>query len=217
MAQTRTQSTASPADQKKLWLDQEIWPEIHAMMHNDGYFRLWLKAHDAAGTPYGPIAQMVINGYATYQVAAVRRLCDRSKNVISLPKLLNLIRNEQPCRRAVVASLTSRIEKECEELYTLATQYIAHNGNPAAPDWRQWNLTSAKITVAQKAICEVAIIIERDLLALTQRTHLIPVPQFDYLAEVKALVPNDKQNSLRDFWHAHNDSINTWVHVVAVT
>jgi hypothetical protein len=38
--------TASPVDQMKLWLDQEIWPEIHAMMHNDGYFRLWLKAQE---------------------------------------------------------------------------------------------------------------------------------------------------------------------------
>jgi hypothetical protein len=209
--------TASPVDQMKLWLDQEIWPEIHAMMHNDGYFRLWLKAQESAGTPYGPIAQMVINGYATYQVAAVRRLCDRSNDGISLPKLLKLVRNELPYRKASIASLDSRLQKECAELYTLATQYIAHNGNPARPDWHQWTLTSDKITAAQKAICEVAVIIERDLLAITQRTHLIPVPQFDYLAEVKALVPSDKLKGLRDFWHAHNDSINAWVRVPAAT
>ena len=54
-------------------------------------------------------------------------------------------------------------------------------------------------------------------MAITQRTHLIPVPQFDYLAEIKALVPSDKLNGLRDFWHAHNDSINAWVGVPAVT
>jgi hypothetical protein len=53
--------------------------------------------------------------------------------------------------------------------------------------------------------------------AITQRTHLIPVPQFDYLAEIKALVPSDKLNGLHDFWHTHNDSINAWVHVPAVT
>ena len=187
------------------------------MMHNDGYFRLWLKAQESAGTPYGPIGQMVINGYATYQVAAVRRLCDRSKNVISLPKLLNLIKNEQPYRKAIAASLGSRLETECNEVSRMASQYVAHNGNPSAPDWRQWNLSSDKITMAQQAICEVAVIIERDLLAITQRTHLIPVPQFDYLAEIKALVPNDKLNGLRDFWHAHNDSINAWVGVPAVT
>lgn len=200
--------TALPADRKKLWLEQEIWPEIHAMMHCDGYFRLWLKAQESAGAPFGPIRQMVINGYATYQVAAVRRLCDRSNDGISLPKLLNLIRKEQPYRKAIVASLGSRLQKECEELYTLATQYVAHNGNTARPDSRQWSLTSDKITVAQRAICEVAVIIERDLLAIVQRTHLIPVLQYDYLTEVRAFVPSDKLGALREFWHAHNDSIN---------
>ena len=55
------------ADQKQLWLTDHIWPEIHAMMHNDAYFRLWLKAQELAGRPYGPIAQTMINGYATYQ------------------------------------------------------------------------------------------------------------------------------------------------------
>jgi len=46
---------------------------------------------------------------------------------------------------------------------------------------------------------------------------LIPVPQFDYLAEVRALVPSGKLKGLRDFWHMHNDGINDWVHVPAAT
>jgi hypothetical protein len=46
---------------------------------------------------------------------------------------------------------------------------------------------------------------------------IIPVPQFDYLAEVKALVPSDKLKAVRDFWHKHNDNINAWVHVPVVT
>lgn len=52
-------AAVTPIDNKKLWLAEEIWPEIHAMMHNDGYFRLWLKAQEAAAAPYGPISQMV--------------------------------------------------------------------------------------------------------------------------------------------------------------
>jgi hypothetical protein len=44
-----------PADQKEIWLNDHIWPEIHAMMHNDAYFRLWLQAQELAERPYGPI------------------------------------------------------------------------------------------------------------------------------------------------------------------
>jgi hypothetical protein len=196
-----------------LWLHEEIWPEIHAMMHNDGYFKLWLKAQEISEAPHGPIAQMVINGYATYQLAAIRRLCDRRKqaDVISLPKILQAIGEEYPYKKATVDSLATRLKTECDALYTLATQYVAHNGVPAAPNWRAWDLTSDGIMRAQKSICEVAIIIERDLLSVTQRTHIIPVPQFDYLNELKSSLPSDKLKVLREFWHTHNNFINSWV------
>ena len=206
-------TAVTPIDKMKLWLAEEIWPEIHALMHNDGYFRLWLKAQEAAGAPYGPIGQMVINGYATYQLTAVRRLCDNRKDVISLPKLLNLIRNQYPHRKVSVAALNARLETECEEVTKLATQYVAHNGIPGARNARSWALTDAKIVAAQRAICEVAVIIERDLLAITQRTHLIPVPQFDQLAEIRMIVPLQKIEELRAFWHSHNAAINGWTQV----
>jgi hypothetical protein len=32
-----------PADQKEIWLNDHIWPEIHAMMHNDAYFGFGFK------------------------------------------------------------------------------------------------------------------------------------------------------------------------------
>lgn len=201
------------ADKARLWLDKEIWPEIQAMLSSDAYFRLLLKAHEFAQTPYGPIAQMIVNGYATYQIAAVRRLCDKSKGVVSLPKLLEMIEKNRPDMKRSVSALRSRLERECAELYALATQYIAHNGNPNSPNGREWNLTSDKIVAAQKAICEVTIIIERDLLAVTYRPILLPVFQSDYLAEVKAFVPADKLDELRNFWHAHNDGINAWTQV----
>jgi hypothetical protein len=42
-------------DQKTLWL-AEIWQEVHAVISNDAYFRLWLKAQEATKAPYGPIS-----------------------------------------------------------------------------------------------------------------------------------------------------------------
>jgi hypothetical protein len=204
-----------PTDQKTIWLGT-IWREVHALMHADGYFRLWVKAQEAAKIPYGPISQTIINGYATYQLAAIRRICDRRKadDVVSLPKILELIKQEQPHRQTVIDSLLTRLKTECDELYNLATQYVAHNADPQTTrNWKAWGLTSDKITMAQKAICEVFIIIERDLLSVTQRGCLIAVYQGDYLAEVRPLVPEDQLEGLREFWHAHNKSINQWVQV----
>jgi hypothetical protein len=185
-------------------------------MDNDAYFRLWLKAQEMAAIPYGPIAQTIINSYVAYQLAAVRRICDRRRqdDVISLPKILQLIRAEQPYREPIIDSLTSRLKTECDELYDLATQYIAHNADPEKTrNWREWQLTSAKIMMTHKAICEVAIIIERDLLSIAQRANVVHVYQGDYLAEVKPWVSEDKLKTLKEFWHNHNDAVNQWVQV----
>jgi hypothetical protein len=108
----------------------------------------------------------------------------------------------------------ARLKTECDELYKLATQYIAHNADPLKTrDWKAWRLTAAKITMAHKAICEVFIIIERDLLAITQRACLIAVYQGDYLEEVRPWVPKEQLSTLREFWHDHNKQVNQWVQV----
>lgn len=134
--------------------------------------------------------------------------------MISLPKLLELIRREQPYRTAIIDSLISRLKTECDELHTLATHFITHNADPQKTrDWKAWGLTSSKITAAQKAICEVFIVIERDLLAITQRACLIAVYQGDYLEEVRPWVPKHQLSALREFWHAHNKQVNQWVQV----
>ena len=140
-------------------------------------------------------------------------MCDRRADSISLPKLLNLISKEQPQRKSIVRDLAARLNTECEELSGLASQYVAHHGNPARRDWRDWSLTSNQMTRAQNAICTTAIVIERDLLGITQRTHIIPVPQFDGLAEVRALVPEEMLTVLREFWDEHNKDVNGWVKV----
>jgi hypothetical protein len=127
-----------------------------------------------------------------------------------------MVGRERPHQKPAADALAARLEQECAELSRLATQYVAHNGNPAVPNRQSWGVTLEKITQAHKAICEVAVIIERDLLAIRQRVHLVPVLQDDYLAEVKSFVPADKLPALRNFRHAHNDSINGWVHLPRV-
>jgi len=204
--------TTTP-DKKTQWLNA-ILNDVHALMGSDAYFRLWVKAQEAANTPHGPISQVIISNYVSFQLAGIRRLCDTRRDVIALPKLLNRIKRDQPYRATAIGHLLSRLDTECGELCRLATLYIAHSADPdMAKNWKAWKLTSAQLTTTHKAICEVAIIIERDLLQITQRTSLIRVFQGDYLAEVKSYVPEDQLPALREFWHAHNDMVNKWVYV----
>lgn len=202
-------------DRKVEWFKKEIWPEIEAMMHHDAYFKVWLKAMEFAGVPYGPIAQTIVNGYITYQLAAIRRICDRRTrdDIIALPKLLRLIAEDLPQTKSIADQLIAQLKGDCGELYQLATKYIAHNADPADPNRQAWMVTSDKVAHAQQAICEVGIQIERDLLSLAHRVAIVPVPQFDNLAEVKAFVPAGRLNDLQDFWHDYNTRINTWAQV----
>jgi hypothetical protein len=62
-------------DRKAVWLNR-IWQEIHTLLGSDTYFRLWLKAQETAQIPYGPIGQTIISNYASYQLAAIRRLAE---------------------------------------------------------------------------------------------------------------------------------------------
>ena len=75
-----------------------------------------------------------------------------------------------------------------------------------------WSLTSAQLTSTHKASCEIAIIIERDLLLITQRTHLIAVYQGDVLAEIRPYTRQGKLPALRKFCDEH-DSVNGWLRI----
>jgi hypothetical protein len=75
------------------WLDQQIWPQVQTMMLNDAYFKLMSRARELTGEFNGPIGRLIENGYVTSQTIAIRRLCDRRTDVISLRRLLEEARS----------------------------------------------------------------------------------------------------------------------------
>jgi hypothetical protein len=64
------------------------------MARNSGHdversnFRLVLSARQLTNKFNGPTAQLLQDGYLTYQMVAIRRLCDRRDDVISLRRAL---------------------------------------------------------------------------------------------------------------------------------
>jgi hypothetical protein len=58
------------------WMRDSVWPEIQTMMLNDAHFRLVLTARRLTGKLKGPTGKLIDDGYVTFQMVTIRRLCD---------------------------------------------------------------------------------------------------------------------------------------------
>jgi len=193
------------------WLDQHIWPQIDAMMLNDAYFKLIGRARELTGEFTGPIGGLIEVGHVTAQTLAIRRLCDGRRDVVSLRRLLLEAKTHNLVATNPLDQLLSNLDR-CDHICGLVNDYVAHTANPLRkPNVSEWNLQVGHLTDAQKAICEVAVTFDRDLLKRTNRVKLIPVPQFDIMHEFTPWVPGSDIAKLWDFWHAHNNSVNSWI------
>ncbi|MGA3003250.1 MAG: hypothetical protein ABSE20_16175 [Acetobacteraceae bacterium] len=193
------------------WLDRYIWPQVQTMMLNDAYFKLIGRARELTGKFNGPIAGLVEAGYITSQTLAIRRLCDRGRDVISLRRSLVEAKARSLAPANMIDHLLDRLDS-CDHICELANNHIAHTANPLRrPNLNDWSLQVGHLTEAQKAICDVAIKFDRDLLGRKNYVKVIPVPQFDIMQEFRYWVPDTDINELWKFWHAHNDSVNAWL------
>jgi hypothetical protein len=163
------------------WLDQEIWPQIQTMMLNDAYFKLMCHARELTGEFNGPIAALIDA---------------KSTNLAPAGEIDNLL---------------SRFDS-CDPVCRLVNDYVAHTANPLRrPNLSDWNLQMQQLVEAQKAICEIAITLDRELLRRKNYVKIIPVPQFDIMLEFRRWVPSDTIKALWEFWHSHNDEVNSWI------
>jgi hypothetical protein len=193
------------------WLDGHIWPQIHTMMLNDAYFKLMGQARELTGEFNGPIASLIEVGHVTCQTLAVRRLCDTRKDVISLHRALIAVKSEHPSRMDRLDALLTRLD-DCDHVCALVNNYIAHTGNPLRrPNLADWNLQVSHLNDAHRAICETAIILDRDVLRRTNPVKIIPVPQYGIMDEFAHWVPSSQIPTLWKFWHAHTAMVDSWI------
>jgi hypothetical protein len=193
------------------WLGEHIWPQIHTMMLNDAYFKLMGCARELTGEFNGPIAGLIEVGYVTSQTVAIRRLCDDRRDVISLRRALIEAKAGNVATAAQIDPHRSRLDA-CDHVCRLVNDYVAHTANPSRrPNHTDWNLKVGQLADGQKAICEVAITLDRDLLRRKNYVEIIPVPQFDIMQEFRPWVPDAKIKMLREFWHDHRARVNAWI------
>jgi hypothetical protein len=201
------------ADVLSEWLDGHIWPQVQTMMLNDAYFKLMGRARELTGEFNGPISGLIEVGYVTSQTLAIRRLCDGGRDVISLRRVLVEAKAKSVVPAAQIDQLSHRLDS-CDHICELVNNYIAHTANPLRrPTAAEWNLQSGQLAAAQRAICETANSLDRDLLKRKSYVKLIPVPQFDIMQEFRRWVSDTDVKDLWHFWHDHNDSVNAWLYM----
>ena len=131
--------------------------------------------------------RLIEMGYVTWQTVAIRRLCDQKRGVISLRRLLIEATNHSP----LIEELSGQLD-DCEHVVELVNNHVAHAANPdRRPNAAQWSLQAEQLIRAQRAICEVAVKLDRNVLRRKTFVKIIPVPQFDIMQEFRSWVSND--------------------------
>ena len=192
------------------WMEQQIWPQIGKMMLDDAYFKLVGCARELTKKLNGPVAQIILDGYLTFQTVAIRRLCDPRKDVISLRRVLVEVKTENLASFDQTDSLLQSLDS-CNHVCKQVNHHIAHTANPALrPDFREWNLEMKDLVEAQEAICRIAVTLDRDILHRNIPINIIPVPQFNIIEDFTLWIPDEGISKLWKFWHAHNNKVNAW-------
>ena len=178
-------------------LDRHIWPQIQTMMLNVAYFKLMGRARELTGEFNGPLAVLIEVGYVTSQTLAIRRLCDAGRDVISLRRVLVEAKAKNLVPVAQITQLSDRLDS-CDYICGLVNNYVAHTANPfRRPNATECYFQTGHLTEAQKAICKVAVTLERDLLYRKNYVKIIPIPQFDIMQEFRCWVPD---TDVKDLW-----------------
>jgi hypothetical protein len=183
------------------WMDDYIWPQVIELLLSDAYFKLVRHVSQKTGKSIA-VWFLVLNGYVTFQLMGIRRLCDNGRGMISMRRLL------METNLAEKSALLGQLDA-CETVCDQADSHIAHTGHPTRrPDFSDWHLTEADLTNAHRTICKVAMTLDRCRSKARNYAKIFPVGgvnmlQFD--------LPQTETQELWNFWHAHEDMVNSWV------
>jgi hypothetical protein len=187
-----------------------VWPEIQAMMLNDAHFRLVLTARELTGKFNGPTAKLLQDGYLTYQTVAIRRLCDKRTDVISLRRALMEAEKEKPNFGTEINKLLDSL-KACDHVCTQVNKYVAHTAKQdKSGKFVPWNIGMQHLDDSHQAICHAAITLDRDILQRANFVEIMPVPQYYYGEDLMLWVLEELRDKLNQAWHENRKRVNAW-------
>jgi hypothetical protein len=120
------------------------------------------------------------------------------------------IKKTNPPVTAKTGSLSQKLDT-CQSISEFVDNYIAHTGNPRRrPNMPTWSLTEEQLTQAQKALCEVAMILARDLLQRDYVEVMRVVQSGDIMEDFRLWLSAADIQKLWDFWHDRRATVNSW-------
>jgi hypothetical protein len=184
------------------WMDDYIWTQVIELLLHDAYFKLVRHVSQKTARYIDPLGFLVINGYITFQLMGIRRLCDNRRDAISMRRLL--VETNVAEKPTLLGQLDA-----CNEVCDRASDHIAHTGNPARrPRFSDWHLTETDLTDAHQAICKVTMALDRSRSKARNYAKIFPAVSLNM--QQFGLPPKETQERW-DFWHAHADTVNSWV------
>jgi hypothetical protein len=190
-------------DETNEWMDEYIWPQVIGLLLNDACFKLARHVFPPTDKGVDPLTVLLLNGYITFQLTGIRRLCDNRQDAISMRRLL------VETNVAEKSTLLARLDA-CKEVCDHASDHIAHTGNPERrPRFADWHLTEEDLTNSHKAICQVTMTLDRCRSKPRRYTKIFPSVGLNM--QRFNLSPAETQK-LWDFWHKHSDAVNSWVY-----
>jgi hypothetical protein len=155
-------------------MHHHVWPEIEAMMLIDAQFKLVLCARRLTKKFNGPTMKLLQDGYVTFEMVAIRRLCDKGEDVYSLTRALLESEKELPHLKPQIDHQIESL-KVCDHVRKQVNKHVGHTDNPEKSEgFVVWNMGMKHLEDAQKAICKAAIALERDILQVRNRIEIIP-------------------------------------------
>ncbi len=173
------------------WMEQEIWPQIWGLMLNDAYFKLTWHARELTGKFNGPIAELIQTGYLTFQTVAIRRLCDDRRDGDFPSEGLMEAKSKRIAPTDPIDRLLGKLDA-CDRVCDLVDDHVAHTANPVrSPNVSDSTCPWADLFESQKAICRVAVSLERDILRQKVASDILPVPQGDVMEDFRLWVSDE--------------------------
>jgi hypothetical protein len=195
-----------------VWMRDYVWPEIQTMMLNDAHFRLVLAARQLTGKLKGPTGKLIDDGYVTFQMVTIRRLCDNDEDVFSLRAVLKKAREEKPNLTEQINQLSGSLGA-CAHVCDQVNKHVAHTANPeTCRDWKQWDIDLQDLEQAHKSICQVAFKIDRYILPCgLPSSEVMPVLQHYFAEDLMLWVSEEQQDKLNKSWHDNRKRVNSWI------
>jgi hypothetical protein len=82
--------------------------------------------------------------------------------------------------------------------------------NSTVSEWMRDYVWPEIEAVAHKAICQAAIVLNRDILQWANFVEIIPVQQFNIMQDLMLWVPEEMISTLYKSWHNNRKRVNAW-------